>query len=82
VKPIQIGSYCRCGRGQVNDAVYLKAYEVYKMVYGEQKALIEGECRGGFGVNELIAFLYASGFPRSEWRMRVNEAFEDMKIHS
>jgi hypothetical protein len=82
MKPIQLGSYCRCGRGQVNDKVYLKAYEVYVALYGEQKALIEGSCRGGFGETELIAFLYASGFPKSEWSDRVQEAFEDMKIHS
>jgi hypothetical protein len=81
VKPIQIGSYCRCGKGEVPDAVYMQAYEVYRRVYGEQKELIEGGCRGGFGVNELVAFLYASGFPANQWRARVDEAFEGMKLH-
>lgn len=59
--------------------VTLKAYEVYKHLYGEQQALIEGECRGGFGINELIAFLYASSFPKAEWRQRVDEALTGMQ---
>ena len=66
-------------QGQVNDKVYLKAYEVYSYVYGAQAALLEGGCRGGFGTGELVAFLYASGFPQKEWRDRVNEAFHNMK---
>jgi hypothetical protein len=81
VKPVQIGSYCRCGKGQIPDAVHMRAYEVYKRLYGEQESLIEGECRGGFGSNELVAFLYASGFPQSEWRQRVDEAMDGMKLH-
>ena len=59
--------------------VTLRAYEVYKHIYGEQKALIEDDCRGGFGVGELIAFLYARSFPKNEWRARVDEVFEGMK---
>ena len=47
-------------RSQVPESVYMKAYEVYSHVYSPQPAMIEGECRGGFEVNELIAFLYAS----------------------
>lgn len=79
VKPVQIGAYCRHGRGWVPTPVYMKAYEVYVALYGEQKALIEGDCRGGFGVNEMIAFLYAASFARAEWRQRVDEAFMGMK---
>ena len=60
--------------------VTLRAYEVYRHVHGEQRALIEGECRGGFGVGELIAFLYAYPFPKAEWRQRVDEAFRGMKL--
>ena len=59
--------------------VTLKAYEVYRAIYGEQRALIEGECRGGFGVGEVIAFLYAATFPRHEWARRVDEALERRK---
>lgn len=58
------------------ETVTLRAYEVYKHVYGEQRALIEDGCRGGFGTGELIAFLYARSFPKEEWRQRVNEAFK------
>lgn len=57
----------------------LAAYEVYCKVYGPQEALITGNCRGGFGANELIAFLYARGFPKEEWSKRVEEALTGMK---
>ena len=56
----------------------MRAYEVYCAVYAPQEALVTGHCRGGFGVGELIAFLYAYGFPRKEWRQRVDEAFHGM----
>jgi len=75
--PVQIGS--RLGKGKVPQLVSMKAYEVYSALYGEQKALITGECRGGFGVNELIGFLYAAAFPRNEWRVRFDEAMEGME---
>jgi hypothetical protein len=67
-------------RASINRHVYLAAYEVYSHVFGPQQALIEGECRGGFGTGELVAFLYARAFPRSEWRTRVDEAFEGMDL--
>lgn len=56
----------------------LRAYEVYSAMYGEQEALITGGCRGGFGIGELIAFLYARSFPKEEWRKRVDEALRGM----
>jgi len=68
------------GRGQAPIAVTLAAYEVYRALYGEQNALITGECRGGFSVGELIAFLYARSFPKTEWRQRVDEAFRGLKV--
>lgn len=58
--------------------VTMRAYEVYSEVFGPQPALVTGECRGGFGVGELIAFLYAYPFPRKEWRERVEEALRGM----
>ena len=61
-------------------AVTLLAYEVYCHVYGPQPAMVEGECRGGFSVGELIAFLYARNFPKGEWSMRVDEAFRGMNL--
>jgi hypothetical protein len=75
--PVQVNRSTRTGR--CPQIVTLHAYEVYKRLYGEQTALIEGECRGGFGVNELIAFLYAHSFPESEWRKRVDEALTGME---
>lgn len=56
--------------------VVMRAYEVYCRVYSPQKSLVTGGCRGGFCLSELIAFLYAYPFPQSEWRQRVEEAFE------
>lgn len=58
----------------------LRAYEVYAHVHGEQKAMITSGCRGGFGIGELLAFLYARSFPKSEWRARVEEALTGMKL--
>ena len=58
--------------------VHLRAYEVYSVVYSPQEALVEGGCRGGFGLEELVGFLYAYGFPREEWRDRVEKAWREM----
>ena len=67
-------------RASVPGPVYLAGYEVYCHLWGEQKALIEGDCRGGFGVGELMGFLYAKGFPREEWRKRFDEAITGLDI--
>lgn len=67
------------GGAKVNEAVYMAAYEVYCEVYGPQKAMIEGGCRGGFSSGELVGFLYARAFAKSEWSNRVDEAFEGME---
>lgn len=79
IHPVQIPRMSR-GSGVLPAAVTLRAYEVYAHVYGEQKAMIENGCRGGFGVGELIAFLYAHSFPKNEWRQRVDEALNGMKL--
>lgn len=69
-------------QGLVGSLITERAYEVYCHVYGEQPALMDlgRNCGGGFGVGELIAFLYARSFPKSEWRARVDEAFEGMQL--
>lgn len=64
---------------QVMEPIYMRSYEVYCEVFRPQPALIEGGCRGGFGMGELTAFLYAYPFPRKEWRQRVDEAFAGIK---
>lgn len=67
----------------VPEPVYMRAYEVYCEVCGPQEAMIDLEgrhCRGGFGVGELVAFLYAHSFPKSEWRARVDEAFAGAEL--
>lgn len=38
-------------------AMHLRAYDAYCKMYGPQKALIEGWCRGGFGTSELDMFI-------------------------
>ena len=77
--PIQL-PYRRVAGACMPTSVTLMAYEVYSHVYAPQEALITGGCRGGFGVGELIAFLYARNFPTNEWSMRVREVFDNMKI--
>ena len=61
-------------------AVTMRAYDVYCAVYGPQPAMVTGGCRGGFSVGELIAFLYAAGFPKEQLTARVDEAFAGMDI--
>ncbi len=65
--------------GRAPTCVTLRAYEVYSAVFGPQEALVTGSCRGGFSAGELVAYLYAASFPRSEWRQRVGEAFHGME---
>lgn len=60
--------------------VTMMAYEVYCHIHGPQEALVTGDCRGGFGVGELIAFLYARNFPKNEWRARAHEVFKGAKL--
>jgi hypothetical protein len=41
-------------------SMHLRAYDAYRKLYGEQKALIDLEgrnCRGGFSTHELDAFI-------------------------
>lgn len=75
VHPIQVN---RVPNACCPVVVTLRAYEVYSYVYGKQEALISGGCRGGFSAGELIAFLYAYGFPKEEWSQRCQEAFNGM----
>lgn len=78
--PVQVPrSYGDRPRRRISVAVTLRAYEVYRHLHGEQHAIVEGECRGGFGAGELIAFLYAHSFPQEEWRARVDEALAGME---
>lgn len=56
-----------------------RAYEVYHDLYPSQTLERLNE-RGGFGVDELVAFLYAYSFPKEEWSKRVQEAFHGMEL--
>jgi len=76
--PFQVLPYRSTGK--VPKIVAMAAYEVYSNVYAPQEAMVTGNCRGGFGSGELIAFLYARSFPKSEWRRRVDEAFNGMEV--
>jgi hypothetical protein len=60
--------------------VSMRAYEVYCKLWGPQEALVTGSCRGGFGIGELAALLYARSFPQEEWRQRFDEAITGMKL--
>lgn len=76
--PVQLRDHngCRVDGGRCSTKVTLAAYEVYCHVFTPQVEMVTGSCRGGFGAGELIAFLYARSFPKSEWRQRVDEALE------
>lgn len=74
--PMQVGA--RHPSGSVPRDIHLRAYEVYAHTWGEQKVLTEGWCRGGFGVSEIIVYLYAATFPRADWHRIVDEAFASM----
>jgi hypothetical protein len=64
----------------LNAVVVLRAYEVYCELYGAQPAMVTGWCRGGFSSGEIIAYLYARSFPKTEWRVRTDEAFRGMNV--
>lgn len=76
--PVQTGRHQR-GTARAPKTVTMRAYEVYCHLYTKQEAMVTGGCRGGFGANELIAFLYAHSFPKEEWSLRVAEAFKGME---
>ncbi len=77
--PVQ--NHHRAGhRAVAPQVVTMRAYEVYCHLYGAQEALVTGGCRGGFSVGELVAFLYAHGFPKTEWHSRADEAFRGMAL--
>ena len=78
VQTVNVGSR----RGEVcklSKAVTLRAYEVYKYIYGAQDAMVTGGCRGGFHISEIISFLYARSFPKEEWEARVRECDNGMQ---
>jgi hypothetical protein len=80
--PIQTSDVTHHGRAVMPSEVTLRAYEVYCELYGKQDALVDlagRGCRGGFGVGELVAFLYAHTFPKQEWRARFDEAIRRPK---
>lgn len=74
--PVQVPNSSKIA--MVSTVITLRAYEVYKHVYGDQPAIVTGNCRGGFSVGELIVFLYAYSFPKEEWKIRVEEALKGM----
>lgn len=72
--PVQVPRLHRAAG--IPEPVYKAAYEVYCHVWGAQPAMVDLDrgCRGGFTVGEIVCFLYARAFPKSEWRARVEEA--------
>ncbi len=78
--PIQRSNLLPRENTTVSEDVYMAAYEVYCHVHSPQEAMITGNCRGGFGIGELVAYLYAGSFPKHLWRHKVDEAFDGMKL--
>ena len=81
VAPVQThhARYARKDPSVIPWGMHMAAYEVYCHVHSPQKALTEGDCRGGFGMGELVAFLYARSFPKEEWRARADACFKHME---
>jgi|HubBroStandDraft_4_1064222.scaffolds.fasta_scaffold45796_2 hypothetical protein len=77
--PVQVRHLIARDRPRVPKVVSLRAYEVYSAVFRPQDEIITGDCRGGFGVSELIGFLYARSFPKEEWDDRFHEALRGME---
>ena len=75
--PIQTHDVTQRGMAVMPSEVTLRAYEVYCHIYSPQPAMVDlagRGCRGGFGVGELVAFLYARSFSKEEWSKRFDEA--------
>jgi len=79
VHPVQRSRCLDRERSVCPQVVTMKAYEVYCSINSPQEALITGDCRGGFGIGELIALLYARSFPEKEWKTRFHEALAGAK---
>lgn len=77
--PIQMPSQYAREPAAVRAEISEMAYEVYSDLYRGQTLERLNE-RGGFGIGELVAFLYARNFPRKEWSARVDEAFKGMRL--
>lgn len=71
--PVQWGSRHAQQYQELPADVVGKAYEVYHKLYPGQTLERLNE-RGGFGIIEIVAFLYAHTFPPQEWNARVAEA--------
>lgn len=80
VHSVQFGQTRDRKTAVVPTVVSLRAYEVYCHLHGEQPAMITGHCRGGLSVGELLCFLYAHSFPKSEWQARYDEASKGMTV--
>ena len=79
--PIQNTDRLRQENLTVPEPVYMAAYEVYCHVYRPQEAMITGSCRGGFGVGELVGFLYVRSFPKDQWIDKWQEVNRDQGLN-
>lgn len=71
--PVQWGTRHALNYAKFPPEVTGKAYEVYHALYPGQTLERLNE-RGGLGVMEIIAFLYAHTYPPQEWARRVDQA--------
>lgn len=76
--PMQIVARGRRYQGTCATRVHIDAYEVYCHIFGPQPALITDGCRSGFSISELVCFLYAKSYPKTEWKLRFDEAIRGM----
>lgn len=80
MSPIQQHVWHDHKRSEIRRVITERAYEVYSHLYGTNQSLDRLDERAGFGVGELVAFLYARSFPKAEWSDRVDEAMKGMVL--
>lgn len=75
--PAQIGDRYSRTPGRLPEPVARMAYEVYHHLWPGQTFERLHE-RGGFGVGEVVAMLYAHTFPKAEWRKRFDDGIRGL----
>jgi hypothetical protein len=65
----------------VSAALTERAFEIHVFMHGSEPSLKSINRRGGLSYPQLIAYLYAYGFPREECFDRVQEALNGVVVN-
>jgi hypothetical protein len=82
LSPIQMPRSSYTYKGKVQEGISRQAYAVYSHIYGDSQSFERLNERGGFGIGELVAYLYAHSYPKVEWRKRADAAFYMMALEN